>query len=88
MRIDPDRTIEGFSSSASNIMKQDGAYERGRTTSAGSPPAKEVSDAWRFLSSLHTQAPALEYGVEAEKARERSRARFRAGGVRRAPPNG
>jgi len=38
---------------------------------------QEVSDtARRLLTSLHTQAPALDRDVEAEKARERSRARF------------
>ena len=38
---------------------------------------KEVSDAARrLLTSLHTQAPARDRTVEAEKARERSRARF------------
>jgi hypothetical protein len=37
----------------------------------------EVSDAARrLLASLHTQAPARDRAVEAEKARERSRARF------------
>ena len=37
----------------------------------------EVSDAARrLLFSLHTQAPARDRGIEAEKARERSRARF------------
>jgi len=38
---------------------------------------EEVSDAARrLLFSLHTQAPARDRGIEAEKARERSRARF------------
>src|SRR5579885_3688016 len=37
----------------------------------------EVSDAARrLLTSLHTSAPARDREVEAEKARERSRARF------------
>jgi hypothetical protein len=37
----------------------------------------EVGDAARrLLASLHTQAPARDRAVEAEKARERSRARF------------
>ena len=37
----------------------------------------EVSQAARkLLASLHTQAPARDREVEAEKARERSRARF------------
>jgi hypothetical protein len=37
----------------------------------------EVSEAARkLLASLHTQAPARDRGVEAEKARERNRARF------------
>jgi len=37
----------------------------------------EVSVAARkLLTSLHTQAPARDRAVEAEKARERSRARF------------
>jgi hypothetical protein len=37
----------------------------------------EVSDAARrLLASLHTQAPARDREVEAQKARERSRARF------------
>ncbi len=38
---------------------------------------EEVSDAARrLLVSLHTQAPPRDREVEAEKARERSRARF------------
>jgi hypothetical protein len=38
---------------------------------------EEVSDAARrLLSALHTQAPARDRSVEAEKARERSKARF------------
>jgi hypothetical protein len=37
----------------------------------------EVSDAARrLLTSLHTQAPARDRAVEAEKAKERSRVRF------------
>jgi hypothetical protein len=37
----------------------------------------EVSAAARkLLTSLHTQAPARDRAIEAEKARERSRARF------------
>jgi hypothetical protein len=37
----------------------------------------EVSDAARrLLTSLHTQAPARDRSIEAEKARERSRRRF------------
>jgi hypothetical protein len=37
----------------------------------------EVSDtARRLLVSLHTQAPARDRAIEAEKAKERSRARF------------
>jgi hypothetical protein len=37
----------------------------------------EVSDvARRLLTSLHTQAPARDRAVEAEKAKERSRLRF------------
>jgi hypothetical protein len=37
----------------------------------------EVSDAARrLLASLHTTAPSRDRGVEAERARERSRARF------------
>jgi hypothetical protein len=37
----------------------------------------EVADAaQRLLASLHTHAPARDREVEAEKARERSRARF------------
>jgi len=37
----------------------------------------EVSEAARrLLASLHTHAPARDRAVEAEKARERSRARF------------
>jgi len=37
----------------------------------------EVSDAARrLLTSLHTNAPARDREVEAQKARERSRARF------------
>jgi hypothetical protein len=37
----------------------------------------EVSEAARkLLASLHTQAPARDRGVEAEKARERNRVRF------------
>jgi hypothetical protein len=38
---------------------------------------EEVSDAARrLLSSLQTQAPARDRAIEADKARERSRARF------------
>ncbi len=38
---------------------------------------EEVSDAARrLLFSLHTQAPARDRAIEAEKARERSRERF------------
>jgi hypothetical protein len=38
---------------------------------------QEVSDAARrLLVSLHTQAPPRDRAIEAEKARERSRARF------------
>jgi hypothetical protein len=38
---------------------------------------EEVSDAARrLLTSLHTQAPARDRAIEAEKAKERSRLRF------------
>jgi hypothetical protein len=37
----------------------------------------EVSEsAWRLLASLHTNAPARDREIEAEKARERSKLRF------------
>src|SRR5947207_956820 len=46
-------------------------------TEAFNRAVSEVSDsARRLLASLHTNAPARDREVEAEKARERSRARF------------
>ena len=45
--------------------------------SAFNRAVEEVSDAARrLLGSLHTQAPARDRDIEAEKARERSRLRF------------
>ncbi len=38
--------------------------------------AEVSAAAQRLLSSLHTQAPARDRAIEAEKARERSRQRF------------
>ena len=47
------------------------------TTAAFERAVDEVSDvARKLLTALHTQAPARDREVEAEKARERSRERF------------
>ena len=82
------KTLFNFEPPATEQEIQDAALQFVRKLSGFNKPSQaneaafaravqEVSDtARRLLTSLHTQAPALDRDVEAEKARERSRARF------------
>lgn len=59
------RKLSGFNKPSRNNAE---AFDRA---------VSEVSDAARrLLTSLHTHAPARDRAIEAEKAKERSRARF------------
>ena len=82
------KTLFNFDPPATEQEIQDAALQFVRKLSGFNKPSQaneaafaravqEVTDtASRLLTSLHTQAPALDRDVEAEKARERSRARF------------
>jgi len=82
------KTLFNFEPAASEQEIQASALQFVRKLSGFNKPSQaneeafaraviEVSDAARrLLTSLHTQAPSRDRTVEAEKARERSRARF------------
>ena len=82
------KTLFNFEPPASEDEIRASALQFGRKLSGFNKPSQaneaafnraveEVSDAARrLLGSLHTQAPARDRDIEAEKARERSRLRF------------
>jgi hypothetical protein len=77
--FDPPATKDEIDASALQFVRKLSGFNKPSqaNTEAFERAVKEVSDAARrLLTSLHTQAPARDRTVEAEKARERSRARF------------
>ncbi|RCW84552.1 MULTISPECIES: DUF2277 domain-containing protein [Phyllobacterium] len=77
--FDPPATKDEIDASALQFVRKLSGFNKPSqaNTEAFDRAVKEVSDAARrLLASLHTQAPARDRTVEAEKARERSRARF------------
>ncbi|WP_315838007.1 DUF2277 domain-containing protein [Bradyrhizobium prioriisuperbiae] len=77
--FEPPATREEIHASALQFVRKLSGFNKPsqENTEAFNRAIIEVSDAARrLLNSLHTQAPARDREVEAEKARERSRARF------------
>ena len=77
--FDPPATKDEIDASALQFVRKLSGFNKPSQANveAFDRALKEVSDAARrLLTSLHTQAPARDRTVEAEKARERSRARF------------
>ena len=77
--FDPPATKDEIDASALQFVRKLSGFNKPSQANAEAfdRAVKEVSDAARrLLTSLHTQAPARDRTVEAEKARERSRARF------------
>ena len=77
--FDPPASEEEIHASAVQFVRKLSGFNKPSQANeaAFARAVQEVSDtARRLLTSLHTQAPALDRDVEAEKARERSRARF------------
>jgi hypothetical protein len=77
--FDPPATKDEIDASALQFVRKLSGFNKPSqaNTEAFERAVKEVSDAARrLLISLHTQAPARDRTVEAEKARERSRTRF------------
>lgn len=82
------KTLFNFEPPATEDEIQDSALQFVRKLSGFNAPSKaneaafelavqEVSDSARkLLTSLHTHAPARDREIEAERARERSKARF------------
>ncbi|HVZ00249.1 MAG TPA: DUF2277 domain-containing protein [Dongiaceae bacterium] len=77
--FDPPATEAEIEASALQFVRKLSGFTRPSQANAEAfdRAVAEVSDAARrLLTSLHTHAPARDREVEAEKARERSRARF------------
>ncbi len=77
--FDPPATEDEIRASALQFVRKLSGFSRPSQANeaAFNQAVAEVSDAARrLLASLHTSAPARDREVEAEKARERSRARF------------
>ena len=77
--FDPPATEDEIRASALQFVRKLSGFSRPSQANeaAFNQAVAEVSDAARrLLTSLHTNAPARDREVEAEKARERSRARF------------
>ena len=77
--FEPPATREEIHASALQFVRKLSGFNKPsqENTEAFNRAVIEVSDAARrLLNSLHTHAPAKDREVEAEKARERSRARF------------
>jgi hypothetical protein len=77
--FDPPATKDEIDASALQFVRKLSGFNKPSQANAEAfdRAVKEVSDAARrLLTSLNTQAPARDRTVEAEKAHERSRARF------------
>ena len=77
--FDPPATKDEIDASALQFVRKLSGFNKPSQANAEAfdRAVKEVSDAARRrLTSLNTQAPARDRTVEAEKAHERSRARF------------
>jgi hypothetical protein len=77
--FEPPATDEEIRASALQFVRKLSGFSRPSQVNeaAFDRAVTEVSDAARrLLISLHTQAPARDREIEADKARERSRARF------------
>ncbi|WP_457302560.1 DUF2277 domain-containing protein [Phyllobacterium sp. P5_D12] len=77
--FDPPATKDEIDASALQFVRKLSGFNKPSQANAEAfdRAVKEVSDAARrLLTSLHTPAPVRDRTVEAEKARERSRARF------------
>jgi hypothetical protein len=77
--FEPPATEEEIQASALQFVRKLSGFSRPSRENAEAfdRAVAEVSDtARRLLVSLHTQAPARDRAIEAEKAKERSRARF------------
>jgi hypothetical protein len=77
--FDPPATEAEIHASALQFVRKLSGFNKPSQTNAEAfdRAVVEVSDAARrLLDSLQTQAPARDRTIEAEKARERSRARF------------
>jgi hypothetical protein len=77
--FEPPATREEIHASALQFVRKLSGFNKPsqENTEAFNRAVIEVSDAARrLLNSLHTQAPAKDREIEAEKARERSKVRF------------
>jgi hypothetical protein len=77
--FEPPATDDEIRASASQFVRKLSGFNKPSQANqaAFDRAVEEVSDAARrLLSSLHTQAPARDRAVEAQKAKERSRLRF------------
>ena len=77
--FEPPATDEEIHASALQFVRKLSGFDKPSQANeaAFERAVAEVSDAARrLLTSLHTQAPARDREVEAEKAKERSRLRF------------
>ena len=77
--FEPPATEEEVRASALQFVRKLSGFNRPSQANAAAfdEAVEEVSAAARkLLASLHTHAPARDREIEAEKARERSRARF------------
>ncbi|CAN7194868.1 DUF2277 domain-containing protein [Phyllobacterium sp. LjRoot231] len=77
--FDPPATQDEIDASALQFVRKLSGFNKPSQANAEifERAVTEVSDAARrLLSALHTHAPARDRVIEAEKARERSRARF------------
>lgn len=77
--FEPPATEEEIRASALQFVRKLSGFARPSQANAAAfdHAVEEVSDAARrLLASLHTTAPVRDRAVEADKARERSRARF------------
>jgi hypothetical protein len=82
------RTLHNFDPPANEEEIRSAALQYVRKVSGSNKPSQANAEAFdravaevaqsarRLLTSLHTQAPARDREIEAEKARERSRLRF------------
>ena len=77
--FEPPATDEEIHASALQFVRKLSGFNKPSQTNeaAFERAVAEVSEAARrLLTSLHTQAPARDRAIEAEKAKERSRLRF------------
>ena len=77
--FEPPATEDEIRASALQFVRKLSGFNKPSAANAAAfdIAVEEVSQAARkLLASLHTHAPARDRGIEAEKARERSRERF------------